>query len=260
MNDMENNEWTENETVTTTETTPEPQAAPTLVVYQEVELSLTESLVPTIVHVKQFDHKARKIRCRLYRNNVEYPIPEDVILTCFGTRPDGKLFQYGSDSTPDLIFSDNGNAIVTLTDFMTAVHGRFPVDISLISSDGDVLSSFRLVLRVEPSAVKNGKLAVLTFEKCLETTIDNIASCFITEDGYFGVYSDNGLDLKEGSFSGTATKVEEELAETLVNSSVNNDGIGVYESADHIGLNISVDEEGNLVVLFGKDAEDMKNN
>ncbi len=255
---MENNKLTENETVTTTEateSTPEPQAAPTLVVYQEVELSLTESLVPTVVHVKQFDHKARKIRCRLYRNNVEYPIPEGVILTCFGTRPDGRMFQYGSDSTPDLIFSDNGNAIVTLTDFMTAVYGRFPVDISLISSDGDVLSSFCLVLRVELSAVKNGKLAVLTFEKCLEMTIANIASCFITEDGYFGVYSDNGLDLKEGSFSGTVDKVAEVIEDGLIESSITDEGIGAYESADMLGLNISVDGDGNLVVLFGEDTK-----
>ena len=39
-------------------------------IYQEVELSLTENLVPTVVHVKQFDHKARKIRCRLYSSSV----------------------------------------------------------------------------------------------------------------------------------------------------------------------------------------------
>ena len=32
-------------------------------IYQEVELSLTENLVPTVVHVKQFDHKAKRTRC-----------------------------------------------------------------------------------------------------------------------------------------------------------------------------------------------------
>ena len=29
-------------------------------IYQDIELSLTEHLVPPVVHVKQFDHKARK--------------------------------------------------------------------------------------------------------------------------------------------------------------------------------------------------------
>ena len=58
-------------------------------IYQEVELPLTENLVPTVVHVKQFDHKARKIRCRLYSSSVEYVIPEGAIASCAGTRPDG---------------------------------------------------------------------------------------------------------------------------------------------------------------------------
>ena len=53
-------------------------------IYQEVELSLTENLVPTVVHVKQFDHKARKIRCRLYSSSVEYVIPEGAIAAARG--------------------------------------------------------------------------------------------------------------------------------------------------------------------------------
>ena len=37
-------------------------------IYQDIELSLTEHLVPPVVHVKQFDHMARKVRCALYNN------------------------------------------------------------------------------------------------------------------------------------------------------------------------------------------------
>lgn len=40
-------------------------------IYQDIELSLTEHLVPPVVHVKQFDHMARKVRCALYNNAVE---------------------------------------------------------------------------------------------------------------------------------------------------------------------------------------------
>lgn len=35
-------------------------------IYQEVELSLTENLIPVTVPVKQYDNKARKVRCVLY--------------------------------------------------------------------------------------------------------------------------------------------------------------------------------------------------
>ena len=54
-------------------------------IYQEVELSLTENLIPTVIHVKQFDHKARKVRCLLYTSSVEYTIPEGAIVSCAGT-------------------------------------------------------------------------------------------------------------------------------------------------------------------------------
>ena len=30
-------------------------------IYQDIELSLTERMVPPVVHVKQFDHKSRKM-------------------------------------------------------------------------------------------------------------------------------------------------------------------------------------------------------
>ena len=32
-------------------------------IYQDIELSLTEHMVSPVVHVKQFDHKSRKVRC-----------------------------------------------------------------------------------------------------------------------------------------------------------------------------------------------------
>ena len=43
-------------------------------IYQEVELSLTENLIPVTVPVKQYDNKARKVRCVLYNNSVEYTL------------------------------------------------------------------------------------------------------------------------------------------------------------------------------------------
>lgn len=40
-------------------------------IYQEVELSLTENLIPVTVPVKQYDNRARKVRCVLYNNSVQ---------------------------------------------------------------------------------------------------------------------------------------------------------------------------------------------
>ena len=137
-------------------------------IYQDVDLSLTENLIPTVVPVKQFDHMARKVRCVLYKDSVEYTIPEGVIVNCAGTRPDGHLFQYSSEIVPELVSVVDNAVVFTITDFMTEVFGRFPVDVILLESDGSVLGSFCLTLRVERAATGNGKIAVITYAKAVE--------------------------------------------------------------------------------------------
>ena len=37
-------------------------------IYQEVELSLTENLIPVTFPVKKYDNRARNVRCVLYNN------------------------------------------------------------------------------------------------------------------------------------------------------------------------------------------------
>ena len=49
-----------------------------MTIYQDVELSMTGRLVPPVVHVKQYDHKARKVRCQLYTNSLEYTPPNNI--------------------------------------------------------------------------------------------------------------------------------------------------------------------------------------
>lgn len=43
-------------------------------IYQEVELSLTENLIPVTVPVKQYDNRARKVRCVLYQQGRSTPL------------------------------------------------------------------------------------------------------------------------------------------------------------------------------------------
>ena len=215
-------------------------------IYQEVELSLTENLIPTVIHVKQFDHKARKVRCLLYTSSVEYTIPEGAIVSCAGTRPDGHLFQYSSETAPELVSIEDNAVMFTITDFMTAVFGRYPVDVILLDNDGDVLGTFSLTLRVERSAVGNGKIAAITYAKAVEAVADGILECFTTEDGYFGFCSNDGLGYMPGSVSSTIDK----LHDTIVNSSITDDGYIAFDTDDGLGLAFGTDTEGRLVVKF----------
>lgn len=46
-----------------------PKTTP-ITIQQAVDLSLTENLVPPVIHVKQYDHGARRIGCSLYQDSM----------------------------------------------------------------------------------------------------------------------------------------------------------------------------------------------
>jgi len=216
-------------------------------IYQDIELSLTEHLVPPVVHVKQFDHMARKVRCALYNNAVEYTIPTNVILAYSGTRPDGRLFQYSTESLHnDKVDVVNNRIIVTISDFMTEVSGRYPVDLVMIDADGDILGSFSFTLYVEKAANKNRKILTATYAAVAEAVRQGVFECFITDDGYFGINSDDGLGLGSGSYSATVERVHE----VLVDCSIDDSGYMNFETDERLGLVYDMDEEGRLVVYY----------
>ena len=139
------------------------------------------------------------------------------------------------------------NAVVfTITDFMTEVFGRFPVDVILLESDGSVLGSFSLTLRVERAATGNGKIAVITYAKAVEAVEAGIYECFITEDGYFGFKSNDGLGYMPGSVSSTIDK----LHETILNTTITDNGYLAFDTDEGLGLVFGTDAEGRLVVKF----------
>ena len=73
------------------QTVQETQTAKSFTVFQDVELSFTENLIPTHIPVKQYDNQARKVRCRLYQNSLEYKVSKDTIVSYSATRPDGAV-------------------------------------------------------------------------------------------------------------------------------------------------------------------------
>ena len=217
-------------------------------IYQDIEISLTEHLVPPVVHVKQYDHMARKVRCTLFYNNVEYTIPTDVILVYSGTRPDGRIFQYSTEAVNnDKVALIDNRLVITVTDFMTAVSGRYPVDIMILDNEEDVLGSFSFTIDVQRAAVKNRSILTATFASVAEAIRLGLYEVFITEGGYFGINSDDGLNLGEGSYSDTVARVKEEMLET----SINDGGYLVFETDERFGLVFSMDGEGHFIVEYG---------
>ena len=217
-------------------------------IYQDIEISLTEHLVPPVVHVKQYDHMARKVRCTLFYNNVEYTIPADVILVYSGTRPDGRIFQYSTEAVNnDKVALIDNRLVITVTDFMTAVSGRYPVDIMILDNEEDVLGSFSFTIDVQRAAVKNRSILTATFASVAEAIRLGLYEVFITEDGYFGINSDDGLNLGDGSYSDTVDRVREEM----LTASINDNGYLEFEADERFGLVFSMDGEGHFIVEYG---------
>lgn len=232
------------------------KAAKAIQIFQEVELSFTENLIPVQIPVKQFDNHARKVRCRLYQNFVEYSVPDGTIVSYSATRPDGAIFQYSSESRPELVYVDSGTIILTVTSFMTEVYGRFPIDIYLLSDEGDVLGMFSLTLNVARAALTNRKIATLTYKQCLEATVTGIQEFFISEDGYLVMQSDDELGLMKGSYSSTMERVAADVYDKMVNSSIDEDGYLNFQSWENLGLVFSMDDEAQLMIRYGEDSKE----
>lgn len=79
-----------------------PKTTP-ITIQQAVDLSLTDNLVPPVIHVKQYDHGARRIGCSLYQDSILFTVPDSVIINVTGTRPDGNVFQYSSETDPETV-------------------------------------------------------------------------------------------------------------------------------------------------------------
>lgn len=218
-----------------------------LLAVHDIKLNLTESKVPPIVHVKQYDRLARHIRCTLFEGGREYTIPNGTSLICSGARPDGRLFSY-QDSENSTIRQVNNRVWITVTEDMTENEGRYPVDVVLFDIQGRVLRTFSFFLDVEPCAVKNGKVLKRTRESALSEVSDSILTVYITNDGYFAIRCNDGSFLPSGSVSDIVSIIHEEL----VNASIRADGKLQYETEDKYGLSFAMDGTGTIIVNYGE--------
>lgn len=166
-----------------------------IMIRQDIDLSLTDDLTPVIIHAKQFDHMTRRICCALYVESALYELPDGVIVNCSGIRPDGEVFQYGSETAPTVVRAENGLVVLCVTEQMTACMGKVPVDVRLLDGRGAVLGSFSLVLAVGKAGVVNRDLVRASYSSTVSTIAEHMTECYINDDGYLVMESVDGLEL-----------------------------------------------------------------
>ncbi|WP_105303105.1 hypothetical protein [Anaerolactibacter massiliensis] len=114
---------------------------------QTVNLNLTPSGVPPIVHLKQYDRESRTITCTVYDGSALFSAPSGASATIRGTKPDNTGFEYAA--------TISGSTVTfTVQDQMTVLSGDIPSEIRIIFGS-QVIGTISIVLRVEPSALKS---------------------------------------------------------------------------------------------------------
>lgn len=166
-----------------------------ITITQSVDLSLTESLVPTVIHVKQFDAMARQIKCSIYNGSELVTLDSDTIINVSGTRPDGAFFQYRSDTDTDVVSVSDGKACFWITDAMTASSGRLPVDITIVDGDGGALGTFALVLRVEKASSESAGSTTGSVSSIIAELGSSITNVYVDDDGYLWIETDDVLGI-----------------------------------------------------------------
>ncbi|MCD7751005.1 MAG: hypothetical protein LUI10_04595 [Lachnospiraceae bacterium] len=166
-----------------------------MVITQELDLSLTENLVPVVIHVKQFDHLGRKLLCSLYQDSTQITLPDGLMVNVTGTRPDGNVFQYDSDTDPDVVSVSGNTVSILLTEYMTASFGRVPVDVILADSSGVTLGCFSFLLRVEKAALENQVLTKGSYSSVAAAIAGCIVNCYVNDNGYLVIETEDTLML-----------------------------------------------------------------
>ncbi len=121
-------------------------------IVQEANMSLTDSLIPSYIHVKQYDNLTRRIKCVVYNCGVLEEIDSDSSVEVSCTLPSGNVLVYTTEDNSDLLYISDGCIYFVIPSAMTAEVGRVPVDVTLTDGDTARLGLFSLVLSVSPTS------------------------------------------------------------------------------------------------------------
>ena len=215
-----------------------------LLTIHDIPLSLTNSGVPPIVQVKQYDRGARVIRCGLYQGKTAYDLPDDITVSCCGVTTGGSPFSLSTAN--DSMWISGNRILIPVIETMTEHAGVYPVDVVLTDTEGRILRTFCFLMSVEPCAVARGRNLKKTFSSALDDIHDTLVEVFITDDGYLAIRCDDGTFLPPGSASDLASIIYNEL----VCTEIENTGKTQYTTADRYGLSFEMDELGRLLVGY----------
>lgn len=108
---------------------------------QTYRIDMIPDGAPVVVHVSQYDTKARRLSFELYNGGVAYEPPAGAAASIAGTKPDNTSFLYAMTVSGNLVSID-------LQQQMALVAGDVPAEIQITGAEGKI-GSANFIIRVE---------------------------------------------------------------------------------------------------------------
>lgn len=178
---------------------------------------------PTRMHtltVKQNDHKSREIEFRLFSNGEPLDMTDVLFATIKGIKPDGESVIYADAEIQENVIR------YVIADSFVEVPGRYAMELELLSSESEVLSSFDFHIDVQNQLYDeddyvtesdlNGFRSYMLQTKNAAMRAETIAREFSAGYGDIGVLVEQLRELKE-SLDDTIEDLEQKVADGFFN-------------------------------------------
>lgn len=186
------------------------------VTMRSISLDFAKQQLPEHISVMQGD-SARKILAKLYRNNVEWKVPDGVSAYIAFRRPDGKNLKMVASSSGERIVSIADNvATIFVPPELTSMVGSVPTVIVFVDENGSQIATFPIAISVlENPAAESEDAEIVTPDQftqilsaiaSLKATVvqqsplfaNSVAECtdttklYVLPDGYIYAYTLGG--------------------------------------------------------------------
>lgn len=170
-----------------------------------IDLDVTPGGIPKIVKLSQYDKSIPVIVATLWEGSQAYTMPTGATCYVAGTKPDNTGFEYQ--------VSNSGNVVtIPITEQMTAVAGRVPTEVIIMTSDGRK-GSANFFLDVEPAALSEDTSLSETDIPIIEQLPEKLeeAKTYANKAHQWATY---GSDSEQPSATNNAKYYAEQAAQT----------------------------------------------
>ena len=143
----------------------------------QIQLDMTRPVIPAVVYAMQQDEQTRYVAISMTEAGVAFTPPAGTLGVLAIRKPDGEPCFYDSANGEPAVTIEGSTATCLLVPEALQVAGDAPAALVLYNAQGDRLSTFRFLLRIEPTPVPDETVTSSSYYSILTQQIaDAIAA------------------------------------------------------------------------------------